>query len=345
MRLDSRSIFRLFFFCGILLWLPHGSLAFVTEIEPNDVFENPNPLACGDTVLCASLPDGDVDHFRILALGGDSLYLRSFNCSGSSTNTLMVLFNDDFQIVAVDNDDGPEWFSTIGIWVPQTAYYTLRVMRTGTQTDTTYNLFVDCVTPNAVSFDNCETPRIAPSLPYYDEGSTYGMSDDVGTPAPDVFYRFTQPILSDVRIEVCSEFWDARVQIILYCIGGFRDDESEGCQSGATLTTFGLQPGDYYVVVEGTSALEYGDYSIEISPVFPDCLEPFNVVLFSVGDMPSLDWPNVPGADYYLISQSANANGPFEHLDTTYISFYQDPAGFSATLKFYTVRTICTWGQ
>jgi hypothetical protein len=235
----------------------------------------------------------------------------------------------------------------VSCWALSPGWYTVLVMNvdfTGTQ-DTSYSLFCDCRTPAPEDFDLCETARVAPGLPYYDEGDTFGRANNAGTLAPDVFYRFTQPVASDLRIEVCSEFFDARVQMLGSCIGNFMDDASDGCQLGATLFAFGIAPGDYYILVEGTSLLEAGEYSLEIEPFFPECPAPEQTVLFNIGGLPSLDWQDVAEASYYLIRQSANSEGPFQNLDTTFISFYQDPAGFAAPVRFYQVHTVCPWSR
>jgi hypothetical protein len=232
-------------------------------------------------------------------------------------------------------------------WATTAGWYTVMTMSLEEYTvpDSAYNLICNCRSPEPENFDFCETARVIPQLPYYDEGDTFGRADNGGTPAPDVFYQFTQPILSDIQIEVCAEFFDARVQILGGCLHDFMDDASTGCQLGATLTSYGVAPGEYYIMVEGTSQFEAGQYSIYVQPSFPECPSPEQVVVFDIGGLPSLDWLDVPEADYYLIRQSTTADGPYQNLDTTFISFYQDPAGFAAQTRFYQVQTVCPWGN
>jgi hypothetical protein len=340
-----------FLFSGILLLPPFATPAIVSEVEPNNVLEQTNLIQPGDTVLCANLRLGDLDHYRFLAPGGDSLYLRTFDCNGSRTDTWICLFDDNLNIIAADDDNGPMEFSTIGVWVSHTAYYRLRVMRGDTDSDTTYSLFVDCRTPVTEDYDFCETARVIHELPYYDEGDTYGMMDNIGTHAPDVFYRFTQPVTSDVLLEVCSPNFDSRVQIIGRCMGDYGDDEAIGCLGanglgqGATLVSYDLPADEYYVVVEGTSTNESGEFSLEIRPYFPDCPTPQNLVVARIGGEPMLDWMDVPEAAYYIILQAPSLDSPFEHLGVSFVSFYQDPAGFTADQRFYQVITVCPWGQ
>jgi hypothetical protein len=349
----AQKMFSVILLCGILFLPPLAAPAIVSETEPNNDLQHTNLIQPGDTVYCANLPHGDVDHYRFLAPGGDSLYLRTFPCNGSRTNTWICLFDDNLNIIAADDESGPMQFSVVGVWIPHTAYYRLRVMRgdTHTDADSTYSLFVDCRTPVSEAYDFCETARVIHELPYYDEGDTYGKANNIGTPAPDVFYRFTQPVTSDVLLEVCSEFWDSRVQIIGRCMGDYGDDESEGCLGadgngrGATLISYRLPPDDYYVVVEGMSALDFGEFSLEIQPHFPDCPTPQNLVIARIGGQPVLDWMDVPEAEYYLILQAPSLDAPFEHLGVSFVSFYQDPAGFTADQRFYQVITVCPWGQ
>ncbi|MBU1920722.1 hypothetical protein KKG66_07740 [bacterium] len=342
---------RRFFFVALLILLHCRAIPFafgaVSETEPNNQLSQPNLIQCGDTVLCANLPIGDFDHYRFLAPGGDTLYCRTFACGDDNTNTYIALFTDDCQCVAYDfSNSGPMYYSTVGYWVQESAYFRLRVMR-GDQVydaDSTYSLCVSSRTPVAEDFDYCETARVVPSFPYWDEGDTYYKADNIGTPAPDVFYFFHQPVQSDVLLEVCSAF-NARVQIIQYCMGGYLDDADEGCENGATLVSYDLPAGDYYVIVEGMTDMDFGEYTIEIAPYFPDCPAPRYLILFPVGGQPALDWLDAPFADYYVILQSPQADGPFEYLDISPISYYVDPTGFAADRRFYQVITVCAWSR
>ncbi len=343
----ARRFFLLVLLCGFLSGAALPLFGETTEIEPNNDLSQPNQILCGDTIHCANLPLGDLDHYRFLVPGGDSLYCRTFPCGDDDTDTYITLFSDDIQIIAFDDDTGPMDYSMIAVWVSQTAYYRLRVMRgdQAVNADSTYSLFVNSRTPVSEEYDYCETARVVLSMPYFDEGDTFGKADNIGTDAPDVFYRFHQPVQSDIFLEVCSEFFNARVQILGYCMGNYLDDASEGCFDGATLITYALPPGDYYVLVEGVSLLDVGEYSLEISPYYPDCPDPTFLIVFPVGGQPALDWQDVPLASYYLILQSHFPDGPFEHLDVSPISYYVDPAGFAADQRFYQVVTVCPWSR
>jgi hypothetical protein len=337
---------------GLLLLPPFAAPAIVSETEPNNDLQFPNSVQVGDTVYCAGLPQGDLDHFRFLAPGGDSLYLRTFPCNENRTDTWICLFDDNMNIITWDDDNGgPMEFSGVGIWVPHTAYYRLRVMRGSVHFDSTYSLFIDSRTPVPEDYDFCVTARVIHEFPYFDEGDTWGMMDNIGTDAPDVFYRFTQVVTSDVLFEVCSPSFDARVQIIGRCMGDYGDDESVGCLGadglgqGATLVSYDLPPDEYWIVVEGIGEDESGEYTLEVRPYFPPCPTPRNVVVARIGGQPVLDWIDVPEADYYLIQQSSSLDAPFENLGISFESFYEDPAGFSADIRFYQVITICPWGH
>jgi len=67
----------------------------------------------------------------------------------------------------------------------------------------------------------CETARVIPDLPYYNEGSTQGQTNQTGSPAPDVFYTLNIPVTGDYTFMVCSDLFDARVQVLGRCIGDF----------------------------------------------------------------------------------------------------------------------------
>jgi hypothetical protein len=206
-------------------------------------------------------------------------------------------------------------------------------------------LDIDCYEPVDEDYDFCETARVADFFPYYDEGSTIGMSNNVGTAAPDVFYRFYNPVEANVNLVVCTETFDARVQVIEYCTGGFLDDTDDGCFLGADLTVYPLPVGEFHVIVEGTSALEMGFFSIEIGPDFPDCPVPQDLVIYSVANQPFLDWEDVPEASYYMVYAANSPAEPYEHLDSAFFSYYADPAGYAAAKRMYRVTTVCPWGE
>ncbi len=327
----------------ILFSTAHFSLALVTENEPNDTFAQANPVQCGDTVFCARLATvTDADNFRFSAIAGDSLYLTTFACSGL-TNTFLVLYDQHDSVLAVNDNDGPNDFSSIRWAVTETAEYIARVICGGAAPDSTYSLHINCPHPAPEDYDLCETARTIPALPYYDEGSTSGATNQFGTLAPDVFYRFDNPITRSLHVIVCSDLFDARVQMLGYCIGGEGDDESQGCNLGADLFTFNLPPGPHTIMVEGTAANQIGDFSLEITAQPTECPTPFPVVIARVGGYPFLDWPQLEGPSYYIVWQSSTMNSEYEHLGTTVFTYFTDSTGFVTPRRFYYVTAVCPW--
>lgn len=321
-----------------------SSLAWVTESEPNDASSQADPVQCGDTVYCAQLsPSSDADNFRFTAALGDSLVLLTFACNGSQTNTLLVLYDANDSVLAVNDNGGAQYFSQIRRAITQTGEYVVRVVRGGPSPDSTYHLSIDCPHPPPENFDLCESARPIDALPYYDEGSTAGATHQAGTPAPDVFYRFSNPITGTYHITVCSDLFNSRVQVLGHCIGDYLDDADTGCNLGAALITYNLPAGDYYLMVEGTAANQYGAFSLEVTAQLTECPTPGPIVLTQVGGYPLLDWPELDGPAYYIVWASAAVDAPYDHLGTTVFTYFTDSTGFSGNRRFYYVTAVCPW--
>jgi hypothetical protein len=343
-RSNSKSLMCAYAIIGLLLFTANLQATRVTEQEPNNELTQPNTVICGDTVMCATLhPGNDLDHYRCFVNAGDSIVMTTFTCTGGNTNTFMVLYNDHDSVLATDNNSGPGLFSSIQYLVHQSGYYTLRVMGIAIATDSAYNLFVDCRLPIPDDYDLCTSPRVIDSLPYFNEGTTYGMTSQLGWPAPDVFYLFHNPVTTNYLIEVCTNEFDARVQLMGDCINDYREDESIGCGLGATLQVFSLPPGDYFIMVEGMSAMQFGDFTISVNAPLPDCPPPEPVVITMIGGLPFLDWPEIQGPSYYIIWQSNNSEGPWEHLGISFLTYYADSLGFTGNKRFYQVTSMCPW--
>lgn len=325
---------------AILIFASVSTARIISETEPNDDFQHPNLIECGDTVLCASL-DTHADFFTFTMYAGDSLYFRTLPCENSE-NTVILLYDSLFNFLAMNHDGGPQEFSTIAYFplVSQTAY--LQVTELPPPPNGTYNLVYECLHQTAGPHDLCSQARPVSFFPYYDEATTFGAGSEGGTAAPDVYYRLSLATPADIFIRICSEFFDARVQILLGCVTGYMDDSFEGeCQLGADLYSYYLQAQDYYIVVEGTSLNQAGDFTIEVYPVLQECPPVPWLTIFSVANAPFLDWPDVPEADLYLIEGALAGEGPFEGIAVSEESFWQDPVGFGVSRRFYRVRSIC----
>lgn len=315
--------------------------AIVFESELNNEFAQADVIQCDDTVQCAELDAaGSADFFRFNLPPGDSVYFTTFAC-GLPCNTVLCLYDAAFNLIDTDDDGGEGGFSRLGYFCIASGAYYAQIFRSAGG-DGSYSFSLDCISREVGDHDLCSSARDVSFLPYYDEGTTTGASSEAGTAAGDVFYHFSMPYQGNVLVQVCSEFFDSRVQLLTHCVGGFGDDSDMGtCQMGADLTLFALQEGDYYLLIEGTSALQAGDYSIEVSLALPPCPTVDGLVLGRVGGLPFLDWPTFSEADYYLVEQSANVDGPFEGLAIAFDSYYADSTGLLQQKRFYQVRAIC----
>lgn len=325
----------------LLIWFASAQARIVSESEPNDGFAEADSIACADTVECAHLDSMSGDFFRLVVPGGDSVYFRTLPCVGDE-NTVILLYDSTFALLGINDNSGPGLFSTLGVFLQVNQLCYVQVVDPTRSSTGPYTLIVECVAFEYSSNGLCSNARPVTFFPYYDEGSTFGAGNEVGTPSPDVYYELTLATPGDVFVRVCSDAFDSRVQMITHCVGGLMDDASEGeCQLGADLFLFGLSAQTYYIMVEGTTASQFGDFTIEISPVLQPCSVPLELLLFTVGELPFLDWLDVPEADYYLIEQASSGEGPFEALAVTNESFWQDPTGYILAKRFYRVRSIC----
>ncbi len=315
----------------------------VSEVEPNDETWLANAAACGDTVVCATLsPWYETDCFSFYVQGVDSIHLITNSCNGS-VNTLLALYDENDSLLATDDDGGPGACSYIRYRTNGPGTFVARVYGQMNSADSVYSLFINCLNPPPEAFDICTTPRVITALPYYDEGTTYGATNETGTASPDVFYRFYSPATGNYRITVCSTTWDARVQILTGCYSGFLDDASTGCNLGADLFTFGLSEGDYTILVEGTADNQQGDFSLEVLGFLPDCPGPSGVVVTTIGGLPFLDWPQLDGPEYYIIWSASTPDGLYEHLGVSPVTYFADSTGYAAARKFYHVTSFCPW--
>lgn len=324
------------------LLLTANAVRAVEEQEPNNETWQSNAVVCGDTVICAILDDlPGTDCFRFTTLTVDSIILTTYPCAGD-VNTFLLLYNDRDSVLATNDDGGPGQCSKIRYRSPGPLTYVARVMKGGPAADSAYSLHIDCRNAPPEDYDLCTGARIIEELPYYNEGSTIGATNQAGTASPDVFYEFYNPIVGNYTITVCTTLWDARAQVLGSCVGEYLDDESVGCGLGAVFTTYGLPAGQYFILVEGTTANQQGDFSIEVEAFLPPCPTPRNVVLTRVGNRPFLDWPDEIGPAYYNIYTASALNDSFVLTGSTPFSFYTDSSAY-VQRRFYQVKSVCPW--
>ncbi len=326
----------------ILLLLTSAQARIVSETEPNNDFPQANWIACDDTVQCAHLDISDGDFYKLIVPGGDSVYFRTLPCNGSDENTFVLLYDSTHALIDFNNDSGPLRFSTLGVFLPVNQLCYLQVVDPAGQSTGAYNLIVECLSVHSGSNDLCSNARPITFWPYYDEGSTTGAGSEIGTNSSDVFYQLSLATPGDIFVRICAPAFNARVQLLLACGTGLMDDSDEGiCGLGADLFIFGLQAQTYYLLVEGISASQFGEFTIEVSQVLQECPVPQQLQIFTVGGAPFLDWLDVPEADYYAIEQSQVSEGPYDIVAITTNSFWEDPIGYGLNRRFYRVRSVC----
>lgn len=122
---------------------------------------------------------------------------------------------------------------------------------------------------------------IIPSLPFDDEGSTVGQTDDWlvqgwewESQGADQSYllRVVNPITIDVTLCGALTDFDTKLEIFtadFECVGTttghYNDDDWENCTNNqSSLYNVALEAGDYYIVVDGYSAQE-GNYEFHVT--------------------------------------------------------------------------------
>lgn len=316
----------------------------VVEQEPNDDFSQANPVACGDTVICATLePTGDVDCFQFTGQKDDTLRTFTFSCEESNTNTFLCLLDSAEEILTCNINGGDSSFSLIEQVLPYDGSYYLRVVLQEPTVDSSYNLYVGCEPTTSAPHDSCDNARVVDGIPYQDASDTFGCTDDCGTGAPDVWYFFSNPAQRTLIFSVCMTDFQARVQIMGGCCTQFGDDSDEGCGDGAILTVPDMDIGDYYIIVEGIEVSEAGEFVFQVNGETEPCPSPTETMIMSIDGYPFLFWESVTPADFYVIRQSSNADGDFEHVGTTSETYWTDSTGFGSTTRFYQITAYCPW--
>jgi hypothetical protein len=325
------------------MWMAQAAFG-LTEHEPNNDFEHANAIACMDTISCASLePTGDQDYFRFVGEAGDTLIALTFNCQGSNTNTVLSLFDSTEEILAVNDDSGTGYFSRIIQVLPYEGTYFLRVAEIQPFFDSSYCLTLDCHALTSAPHDLCENARVVSGIPYQDAASTSGCGNECGTDAPDVWYFFSNPAQRTLIFSVCMTNFQARVQVMGDCCDEFGGDSEEGCGDGAILTIPDMPVGDYYILVDGADAGEAGDFIFQVNGETTPCPSPTELTLATVDGYPFLFWEAATGAVLYIIWQSNDVNGTYEHIGSTADTYWSDLSGYTSTRRFYRVTAYCPW--
>lgn len=141
----------------------------------------------------------------------------------------------------------------------------------------------------ATGGENCGSATVIDSLPYWDETSSTGFSNDYSlspsgctghtTLGPDAVYSYTVPYGSDtfcvmLSVIIPQDYWNVAIYVledscpnpITTCVAG-ADEYGPG--SPEAITSLTLTGGHtYYFVVDGRDTSDYGAYKIGLS----DCV-------------------------------------------------------------------------
>ena len=308
-----------------------------SEQEPNDDFSQATFIVQGDTIFCATLdPAEDIDFYKFLGAADDTLIAFTFDCEGSQTETYLSFYDSLEDFITGDNP-------RIEYELQYSGTYYLRVVEIEPTPDSSYSLVVDLDILTVATHDSCAYAHVVDGIPYQESSSTTWCGSECGTPSPDVWYYFSNPSQRTLVFSVCMTNFHARVHVMGDCCGDLGDDSEDGCGDGAILTIPDMPVGDYYILVEGIEASEFGDFIFQVNGETEPCPEPEKLTLATVDSYPFLFWEAVSGASFYVIWQSNSADADFEHTGTTSETYWTDSTGFSGIQRFYRVTTYCPW--
>jgi len=160
--------------------------------------------------------------------------------------------------------------------------------------------------------DTCASATVIGSLPYTDDGTTVGYTDDYdevcpysGSTSPDVVYAFTPAASTAIDITLCVGTTDYDTKVYVYegsCPGGgaiaCNDDECAaplyGSAFNSSLSNVPVTGGQtYYIVVDGYNG-DSGPYSIEVSewqpPPPPAECDGADLLYYQTPDGPDDPW-------------------------------------------------------
>jgi len=125
--------------------------------------------------------------------------------------------------------------------------------------------------PAAMLGDVCSAPFLIPSIPYSDARTSCGFSNDYGYSGPDVVYKFTLATAMTLDLSLCGSPTQWDTQLSVWADGDcgtttFIADEDGGCGSAmlSRIAPLALDPGTYYVLVDGWSGL-CNNYVLDIT--------------------------------------------------------------------------------
>ncbi len=263
----------------------------IAEVEPNDSCLIAQPIACGDTVMCANLAFGtDNNDWYTFTL--DNTYaswdvtIETYRVAPGEcpvdidiNDTYLELWGSPCDSMIAFDDDGSldGWFSLINATLPPGTYaINSDATHWGGQTGS-YHLSLDCIeTPAPTPGDDCTDPIIVGSLPYSDLNQTNCGRGDFQNAGclgyydggEDIFYQFT--LASDTCVEVTVDFKTTSWS-------GFLVDDS--CPDDGTCI-FSIGNSATGVKTSGALQLTAGTYYIMVDTwPSPNCVPDFDLFI------------------------------------------------------------------
>ncbi len=149
-----------------------------------------------------------------------------------------------------------------------------------------------------VQGDSISNPFVIGSLPFYEEGSTVGFTDDynevcpsTATGAPDVVYELTltEDLEYPLIVDLCQSYYDTKVYV--YANGDTNDvvdcndyyctaDHGQLYTSYLEIPPDSIPAGTYHIIVDGYDNSSSGDYVLDVYEAVPP--PPIPDVLYNV---------------------------------------------------------------
>lgn len=146
----------------------------------------------------------------------------------------------------------------------------------------------DAPSAAVVGGDTCATATAIASVPYSDTGNTCAFVDDYdeicpfidGVGARDVVYAFTPAVNTNAEISLCADSaYDTKLYVYENACGPYQSGVFEACNDDLCSTPSFPDPfvsavsvqmtagNTYYVVIDGWSPGDCGDYTLDITPI------------------------------------------------------------------------------
>jgi hypothetical protein len=212
----------------------------VSESEPNEDCQSADPVACGDTVWCATINGTDdvLDYF-VFTLDDTYDYWEvtiethaGDDCSDPTDpvgDTQLTLYNSDCTTELDYNDDGGDGLYSLIVknGLEANEAYVAMVNAYGTNTGDYHISFLCAEGTGPPPNDNCVgVIDLGSGLPVSQAGTTTDANDDLSTfpsqpptwqdtwytsscAGPDVYYKYTAPQTGFYNFDVCDTDWDS----------------------------------------------------------------------------------------------------------------------------------------